>query len=78
VTIDGSAHSVSATGMHFTVDGYTLSGDALWLAGGAGTPASIDVGDGTSASAGYRATINNVLTGDVGLDKVDFGTLGNL
>ncbi len=71
VTVD----SVSATGMQFSVDGYTLAGDALWLAGDAATPATIDVGDGTSASEGYKATISNVLTGDVGLNKVDFGTL---
>lgn len=75
MTVDGSAHSVSAIGMQFSVDGYTLAGDALWLAGGTGDLASIDVGDGTSASAGYKAVISNVLTGDVGLNKVDFGML---
>ncbi|HJP97882.1 MAG TPA: autotransporter-associated beta strand repeat-containing protein [Rhodanobacteraceae bacterium] len=75
VTVDGSAHSVSATGLQFSVDGYTLAGDALWLAADTNNTASIDVGDGTSASASYKATISNVLTGDVGLNKVDFGTL---
>ncbi len=75
VTVDDSAGAISITGMHFAVDGYTLTGDALQLAGHAGDQVSIDVGDGTSASAGYKATINNLLTGNTGLTKNDFGTL---
>ena len=73
--MDGSAGAVGVTGMHFAVDGYTLGGDALQLAGSTGNLANIDVGDGTSASAVDRAVIANALTGSSGLNKVDFGTL---
>jgi autotransporter-associated beta strand protein len=75
VTVDDSAGSISVTGMQFAVDGYTLSGGTLQLAGSGGNPVSVDVGNGNPTSAGYTATISNPLTGDVGLNKVDFGTL---
>ena len=75
VTVDNSAGAVGVTGMHFAVDGYTLAGDALQLAGSAGSLDNIDVGDGTSTSAVDKAAINNALTGSAGLNKVDFGTL---
>lgn len=75
VTVDNSAGAVGVTGMHFTVDGYTLAGGALQLAGSAGSLANIGVGDGNSASAVDRAVINNALTGSAGLNKVDFGWL---
>lgn len=74
VTVDGSAGQVSATGMQFLSDGYHLTGDPLALVGG-GSPAVIRVGDGSAASAGYVATIDNVLTGTDGLAKNDAGTL---
>src|SRR6185312_14226858 len=54
VTVDDSAGAVSIKGMQFGVDGYTLTGDAPQLAGSAGDKVSIDVGDGTPASAGYK------------------------
>ncbi|HLI17869.1 MAG TPA: autotransporter-associated beta strand repeat-containing protein, partial [Rhodanobacteraceae bacterium] len=75
VSVDDSAGSVSVTGMQFAVDGYTLTGGVLTLTGSSGSSPIIDVGDGTSGSAGYKATINNVLAGDAGLVKNDFGTL---
>lgn len=75
VTVDDSAGTLSATGLRFAIDGYTLAGDALQLAGNAGSLVSVDVGDGTSASAVDGAVIRNVLTGSAGLNKVDFGTL---
>ena len=75
VTVDDSAGTIGITGMHFTVDGYTLTGDALQLAGSVGSLDNVDVGDGTSASAVDKVVINNALTGSAGLNKVDFGTL---
>lgn len=75
VTVDDSAGAVGIIGMHFTVDGYTLTGDALQLAGGAGSLDNLDVGDGTSPSVVDKAVINNALTGSAGLNKVDYGTL---
>jgi fibronectin-binding autotransporter adhesin len=74
VTIDGTAGQVSATGIQFLSDGYHLTGDSVLLAGGGSTPV-IRVGDGSAASAGYVATIDNVLTGTDGLAKNDAGTL---
>jgi outer membrane autotransporter protein len=74
VTVDGTAGQVSATGMQFLSDGYHLTGGSLLLAGG-GSPAVIRVGDGSAASAGYVATIDNALTGVDGLAKNDAGTL---
>jgi len=76
VTIDASAGTVSATGMQFFSSGYVLNGDALTLIAQSGSnPVILNVGDGTTASAGTTATINNVLTGSTGLVKTDFGTL---
>jgi autotransporter-associated beta strand protein len=76
VTIDASAGAVSATGMQFFTNGYVLNGDALTLIAQSGAnPATINVGDGTTASAGTTATIYNVLTGSTGLVKTDYGTL---
>ncbi|HEX7348789.1 MAG TPA: autotransporter-associated beta strand repeat-containing protein [Rhodanobacteraceae bacterium] len=79
VKVSNVGGDVSATGMQFAADGYTLDGDTLTLAGTtvngvAGAPI-INVGDGTQASASYIATIDNVLAGTDGLTKTDFGTL---
>lgn len=72
VTIDNAAGDVSiAGGLQFAADGYELTGDALEL-DGANT---IRVGDGTSAGAGYVATISASLTGTGALTKSDLGTL---
>jgi autotransporter-associated beta strand protein len=77
VTVDGNsgADPVSALGMQFASDGYTLTGDALTLVGDAGAAPIIRVGDGSAAGAAYTATINNVLAGNDGLTKADLGTL---
>ena len=76
VTVDASAGTVSATGMQFFTNGYVLNGDALTLIAPSGSnPVIINVGDGTTASASTTATINNVLTGNSGLVKTDYGTL---
>ena len=72
VTIDNSAGPISATGVQFAVDGYTLTGGTLTLAGAA---TDIRVGDGTAAGAGYTATVDNVLAGSGELVKTDLGTL---
>ncbi|RUL70458.1 hypothetical protein EKH80_20570 [Dyella choica] len=75
VTVDNGSGQVSATGMQFDVDGYTLTGDSLVLTGSNGSAPVIRVGDGSSAGASMTATINNVLTGTGGLAKSDLGTL---
>ncbi|GFZ92994.1 autotransporter-associated beta strand repeat-containing protein [Dyella caseinilytica] len=76
VTVDDSSSQVIATGMQFFTNGYVLNGDALTLIAQSGSnPATINVGDGTTASASTTATINNVLMGNSGLVKTDYGTL---
>ena len=72
VTVDNSAGAISATGMQFAVDGYTVTGGTLTLSG---TASDIRVGDGTTAGAGYTATIDNVIAGTGQLVKTDLGTL---
>ncbi|MGE4324279.1 MAG: autotransporter outer membrane beta-barrel domain-containing protein, partial [Sphingobium sp.] len=72
VTIDNSQGDVSAAGLQFAVDGYTIQGDTLALVGPQST---IRVGDGTAAGSAYTATINAALTGATQLVKTDAGTL---
>ncbi|MEI9400681.1 autotransporter-associated beta strand repeat-containing protein [Mesorhizobium argentiipisi] len=72
VSVDNGNGAVTVNGMQFAADGYRIQGDAITLTGG---PAIINVGDGTSGSAGYKATIASDLVGNAGLTKVDFGTL---
>lgn len=72
VTVDDSLGAVSAGGMQFASDGYVITGDAVTLV----NPQSvIRVGDGTTGSSNYTATINSVLTGAAQLVKTDLGTL---
>ena len=77
VTVDnvGGAQPVTTQGIQFASNGYLLNGDALGLV--AATPGALSevrVGDGSAASAGWVATIDNVLTGN-GLQKTGAGTL---
>jgi autotransporter-associated beta strand protein len=72
VTVDNSRGAVTASGMQFAVDGYQLTGGTLTLEGAMPV---IRVGDGTTAGAGYTATIANVLAGPGELVKTDLGTL---
>ncbi|WP_146151045.1 autotransporter outer membrane beta-barrel domain-containing protein [Allosphingosinicella deserti] len=72
VTIDDTAGQVSATGMQFATNGYTLEGSPIALAG---ERAVIRVGDGSAAGAGMRATIAASLSGQAALVKLDLGTL---
>ncbi|WP_162254026.1 MULTISPECIES: autotransporter domain-containing protein [unclassified Sphingomonas] len=72
VRTDAGAGALSVTGMQFASNGYSITGDAIGLAG---SRATIRVGDGTSAGAGYTATIGAALTGDAQLVKDDLGTL---
>lgn len=77
VTVDsaGGAQPVNAQGIQFASSGYRLGGDALGLVAPSGGGLSeIRVGDGSAASAGWTATIDNVLTGN-GLQKTGAGTL---
>ncbi len=72
VTVDNGPGAVSATGMQFATNGYVITGDALVLDG---AQATIRVGDGSTAGAGFTATINSALTGTAQLVKTDAGTL---
>jgi outer membrane autotransporter protein len=75
VTVDNSAGPVTATGMQFASDGYALTGGTLTLVGSNGAAPIIRVGDGSSDSAAWTATIGNVIAGNTGLAKADLGTL---
>ncbi|MBZ9811080.1 autotransporter outer membrane beta-barrel domain-containing protein, partial [Mesorhizobium sp. ESP-6-2] len=72
VTVDNGLGQVSAAGMQFSTDGYLIQGGDIGLLGPQST---IRVGDGTSAGAGYTATIASALTGNAQLVKTDAGTL---
>jgi fibronectin-binding autotransporter adhesin len=72
VTVDNSLGGVSASGLQFATTGYRINGGTLTLVGPQST---IRVGDGTSAGAGYTATIDAVLAGATQLVKTDAGTL---
>ena len=72
VTIDNGNGGVQASGLQFAADGYRISGDTLTLTG---ANATIRVGDGSSAGAGYSATIDAPITGAAGITKTDAGTL---
>lgn len=77
VTVDdaGGAQPVTTQGIQFASDGYRLDGDALGLvAPSAGAYSELRVGDGSTAGAGWTATIDNVLTGN-GVQKTGAGTL---
>ena len=72
VTIDNGLGAVTASGLQFAANGYTITGGDLALTG----PQSvIRVGDGTAAGAGYTATVNSAITGATQLVKTDAGTL---
>jgi fibronectin-binding autotransporter adhesin len=75
VTVDNSDGAVSATGLQFASDGYTLTGDTLTLVGSNGVAPVIHVGNGSAAGAAWTATIGNVIAGSDGIDKTDLGTL---
>ncbi|MBO9698552.1 MAG: autotransporter-associated beta strand repeat-containing protein, partial [Sphingopyxis sp.] len=72
VAVDNSLGAVTASGMQFATNGYTLTGDAVTLTG---AQAVIRVGDGSAAGAGYVATIGSTLSGASQLVKTDSGTL---
>lgn len=72
VTVDASLGQVTAAGMQFAANGYTIGGDEIALTDPQST---IRVGDGTTAGAGFTATINAALSGATQLVKTDAGTL---
>ncbi|WP_273793909.1 autotransporter outer membrane beta-barrel domain-containing protein, partial [Brucella anthropi] len=74
IAVDNSAGQVSAAGMQFATDGYSLSGSVLNLDSQAGQPI-IRVGDGTDAGKLVTATIENELVSTNGINKTDYGTL---
>lgn len=72
VAIDNGLGAVTASGLQFASDGYTITGENLTLVG----PESvIRVGDGTAAGLGMTATIDSRIFGDTQLVKADLGTL---
>ncbi|WP_280940223.1 autotransporter-associated beta strand repeat-containing protein [Aureimonas altamirensis] len=73
VTVDNADGQIAASGMQFVDTGYVVAGGQILLTGT--SPATIRVGDGTSAGASTTARIDSVLTGSVGIDKGDLGTL---
>jgi fibronectin-binding autotransporter adhesin len=77
VTVSTADGAVAASGMQFASDGYRLAGDTLTLVADAGHPAPVEVrvGDGSTASASWSATIANVIAGTDGLAKTGAGTL---
>ncbi|HEY9133204.1 MAG TPA: autotransporter-associated beta strand repeat-containing protein, partial [Dyella sp.] len=77
VTVDdgGGTQPVTTLGIQFASDGYRLNGDMLTLVGTVGSPLTeLRVGDGSAGSAGWTATIDNVLSG-AGINKTGLGTL---
>ncbi|HEX8055484.1 MAG TPA: autotransporter-associated beta strand repeat-containing protein, partial [Novosphingobium sp.] len=72
VTVDNGAGQVAASGMQFATGGYTITGGEVALTDPQST---IRVGDGSTAAAGYVATINAPLSGATELVKTDAGTL---
>ena len=75
VTVDNVDGAVSATGLQFASNGYIVQGDTLTLVGNGTDAPVIRVGDGSTAGAGYIATIDSVLAGSDGIAKTDAGTL---
>jgi outer membrane autotransporter protein len=77
VTVSDTAGAVQTTGMQFDSDGYSMTGDTLTLVADSSHPGPVQltVGDGSAASAGWTATVGNVLAGSDGLDKQGLGTL---
>ncbi|AUW57676.1 hypothetical protein C1T17_05715 [Sphingobium sp. SCG-1] len=72
VAIDNSLGTVTASGLQFATNGYTITGGALTLIG----PQSvIRVGDGTTGGADYTAMIASDITGATQLVKTGLGTL---
>ena len=72
VTVDNGLGQVTASGMQFAANGYTIAGGGVALIGPQST---VRVGDGSTAGAGFTATINAALSGDTQLVKTDAGTL---
>jgi fibronectin-binding autotransporter adhesin len=72
VTVDDTNGPVRVSGMQFASNGYVVTGDDVGLTG---AQAAIRVGDGSSAGAGYTATIASNLTGTSQLAKTDLGKL---
>jgi fibronectin-binding autotransporter adhesin len=72
VTVDNSGGAVSASGVQFAVNGYSMTGGALTLTGA--TP-NIRVGDGTAGGAAMTATVSAPLAGAGAVTKTDLGNL---
>ncbi|HHS0960531.1 TPA: autotransporter-associated beta strand repeat-containing protein [Salmonella enterica subsp. enterica] len=72
VSVDNSLGAVVIGGAQFITDGYVIN-DGVITTNTANT--LIRVGDGTTQSAEYTATINSQIAGTGGLNKADLGTL---
>ena len=75
MVVDDSLGNVSITGMEFSVDGYTLTGDALTLVPGLNDVVTIYVDDDASSGTAYKAIINNTLVGNANVSLMGPGTL---
>ena len=72
VTVGDGLGAVTAVGMQFAANDYVIAGDGITLTD---PTATIRVGDGSAAGAGFIATINSALGGAAQLVKTDAGTL---
>lgn len=72
VTVDNSLGAVSVAGMQFAANNYVITGGGIALTD---ATATIRVGDGSTAGAGFTATVNSALGGAAQLVKSDAGTL---
>ncbi|MEI4505950.1 autotransporter-associated beta strand repeat-containing protein [Sphingopyxis sp. CCNWLW253] len=72
VTVDDGRGAVIAVGMQFAANNYVIAGDGITLTD---PTATIRVGEGSAAGAGFTATINSALGGAAQLAKTDAGTL---
>jgi fibronectin-binding autotransporter adhesin len=75
VTIDNSGGQVSASGIQFASNGYSVGGGGLLLTG---APTTLRVGDGTAAGASFNAAVVSSLSGSGGVIKTDLGNLSLL
>ena len=70
-TVTIAPGGVSASGLQFAVSDYRIEGGNLTLT----APATLRVGDGSAAGAGYTARIASIIGGSGGIEKTDLGTL---
>jgi fibronectin-binding autotransporter adhesin len=77
VIVDDSLGPVTTSGMQFVTSGYVVKGDPITLVPtvSGSNMTQITVDDGTGSNPNITATINAVLQGSTGLEKLGVGTL---